>query len=399
MVGGSFAKTPNASGLSAGNLISMQEGTTFGGDVNLVSAKIGHELNMEGASFAKTLDANSLSVGHVVNMNGATFNRNLGLVAARTNYLLLNKATVAQVDLTGAVVSEELNIAGMQWLCIADKGTSGDGKDASKLRSTPLRWALGGASSQRTNCDDQAPTPVIMLRNAHINVLQDSVDAWPPLMDLEGFRYERLGGLAGVGPDDLRARSWQQWTDWLGRDSTFSTQPYLQLASVLLAAGHRDTAERIQYAGRDRERHEDWRLGQEAKRQHQLWSQWSRWTQWAWLTALCFVAGYGIGLYTFRVLWWGLVLTVVGALVLWFSPAARRRGLLWRLGASLHRLLPGIELSKEFDDFFANPAPLHPYEPRNLNRFQAAFFAGLTLVGWILGFFLIAAITGLIPKS
>jgi hypothetical protein len=105
------------------------------------------------------------------------------------------------------------------------------------------------------------------------------------------------------------------------------------------------------------------------------------------------------------VLYWVAGLTLVGAVVLWYSPGmssgsyfpspvkrlpARRHGKLWCIGASLHRLLPVVELSKEFKDFFD--------EPRNLTGFQRAFFAGLAFAGWILSFFLIAAIGGLMPK-
>jgi hypothetical protein len=67
--------------------------------------------------------------------------------------------------------------------------------------------------------------------------------------------------------------------------------------------------------------------------------------------------------------------------VLWYSPNARSRGVLWRLGASLHRLLPIVELNKEFKDFFENPPPAQGGCPRNLNRFQVAFFSGLALAG------------------
>ena len=102
---------------------------------------------------------------------------------------------------------------------------------------------------------------------------------------------------------------------------------------------------------------------------------------------------------TIFVLGWVVGLTVLGAWVLRYSPYAYRRGLLWRLGASLHRLLPVVELNKEFKDFFDNPPPAHRYEPPNLNRFQVAFFSGLAIAGWVLSFFLLAAIGGLTQKG
>jgi hypothetical protein len=98
------------------------------------------------------------------------------------------------------------------------------------------------------------------------------------------------------------------------------------------------------------------------------------------------------------VLLWVLGLTVLGADVLWYSPNARRHRYPWRLGASLHRLLPVIELSKEFTVFFDNPPP-KPGDQPNLSRFQMAYFAGHAIAGWVLGFFLLAAMGGLTQKG
>src|SRR5262249_35359238 len=117
-----------------------------------------------------------------------------------------------------------------------------------------------------------------------------------------------------------------------------------------------------------------------------------------WLTGLWGVVGYGIGLYSFRVVGWVVVLTAIGVLVLVTSSNARRQGPFWMIGASLHRLLPVIGLYKGFSNFFDNPAPAAG-ERRNLNRWQVAFFAGLAIAGWILGGFLIAALGGLFPKG
>jgi hypothetical protein len=212
-------------------------------------------------------------------------------------------------------------------------------------------------------------------------------------LDLEGLRYDRLGGLQGEGSADLRRRTPEQWIDWLARDPTFSTQPYNQLSTVLTAAGRRETADVILFAGRQRERDEIW------SRSHIGFWQWLRhdFPSWLWLSFLSGVAGYGIGVYTFRVLWWVAGLTVLGAAVLWFSSYPRQRSVAWRLGASLHRLLPIISLSKEFEDFFDN----HPTDldsAPNLNRVQVGYFAAHAIVGWALGLILLAAMSGLTQK-
>ena len=137
----------------------------------------------------------------------------------------------------------------------------------------------------------------------------------PPSLDLEGFHYDRLGGFGGTGRDDMRKRLSAEWIDWLAWDRTFSTQPYMQLSSVLTAAGYRGAADDIQVAERERERSEAW------SQRNLLY--------WGWLTILCYVVGYGIGLYTFSVSLWVVGFTGLGAGVLWFSPNARAQGYLW----------------------------------------------------------------------
>jgi hypothetical protein len=109
-----------------------------------------------------------------------------------------------------------------------------------------------------------------------------------------------------------------------------------------------------------------------------------------------YVAGFGIGSYTFRVLYWIVGFTVAGAALLWLTvPAARMeyRGGLWCFGASLSRLLPIIEINSEFTDFFNDP-----WRTR-LKGWQSFIFSALGVVGWILGFILVAAVSGLTQNS
>jgi hypothetical protein len=409
MSNSTFGERMSADYLSVGSSLVMRD-ATFGGDVRLVGARVSGQVGMEGnTSFAKTLNAESLSVGTDLFMrDGATFDGDVLLHGARvggtvdmrhasingrmelssaavSDSLYLTGATTTYLNFIGAVVAHELNIVGLTWRC--------------PTSASPLNWTLGDLAWQHPPCGQADNETFLTLRNMQVGVLQDSDDAWPPSLDLEGFHYERLGGLGGKGQLDMRARPPEQWRDWLARDPMFSTQPYVQLAGVLQAAGHRDSADRIQYAGRQRERDEALRQAADAWRRGDAWIVTAQLGQWVWLTALCVVTGYGVGLYTFRVLYWVLGLTVVGGTVLWFSPTARKYGIAWRLGASLHRLLPVVELNKEFKDFFENPAPARIYERRNLSAFQAAFFAGIAITGWVLGIFLLAALGGLMSKG
>ena len=109
--------------------------------------------------------------------------------------------------------------------------------------------------------------------------------------------------------------------------------------------------------------------------------------------------------FTFRVVYWVLGVSAVGAILLWRTvPAAaseyknkpggpdRIRGLLWCFGASLNRLLPIIELH-EFKGIFEDP------DKAGFKLWQRNAFSILSLVGWILGGVLILAISGLTQNT
>jgi hypothetical protein len=114
------------------------------------------------------------------------------------------------------------------------------------------------------------------------------------------------------------------------------------------------------------------------------------------VTALGSVAGYGIGAHTFIVLYWVVGLWLIGAVILlWTVPVARtkHRGLLWCFGASLARLLPVIEINKEFAEFFDDP------KRERLTGWQSFIFSVIGIVGFVLGAILIAAVSGLTQSS
>src|SRR6516225_10806092 len=386
----SFAKKANLNRLNVAGSLLMRDHATFGGEVNLRGATIANNLEMDTSSFAGAVLADPVRVdGNLLMRNGATFKGAVSLIGAKIGgNLHLWGSTAWRLDLSGADV-RELLLNGLGWWCEGGKAPAGAAAAASPngTKPTPVHWQLGNPAWREAGCaaSDPATLPTLILRNTHVDAFQDSADAWPPTMDLEGFHYDRLGGVGGMGRNDMRMRSSDEWTDWLARDHTFSTQPYTELSSVLTAAGHRDTADAVQLAGRERERNE-------------ACAGWSHLGSCMWLTFLSYIAGYGIGLYTFFVLLWVLGLTVLGADVLWYSSNARQEGYWWRFGASLHWLLPIIELSKEFTNFFDNPLP-EPNQPRNLSPRQTAYFAGHAIAGWILGFFLIAAMGGIIQKG
>jgi hypothetical protein len=226
--------------------------------------------------------------------------------------------------------------------------------------------------------------------------IEDAAGAWPDRIDLKGFTYNRLGGSLATGAVEMMRRPAGHYVAWLARDPVLSRQPYEQLASVFRTAGDRDRADAILTAYRDRERAEAWRDGKCWNTENPLWQRPLAWghencRNALWLGLLWATIGYGIGDGPFRILYWVLGVTALGMLVLAFArpDPARPRGVLWCFGASLDHLLPIVELNKEFSDYFHDP------ERRRLRGWQLSYFAFHALVGYALGFFLLAGLTGL----
>jgi hypothetical protein len=273
MRGASFEGTLNADALQVGDMLLMRsEGQNKAcfKDVVLNSAKITGQIDISGASFGGTLNADTLQVGGTLFMRDANCAHAANMVFAHVGGNLdLRGANLAGLDLSGASVAKDLRLGG------AYKSAVWTGKNGD-------RGALN-------------------LRNAHVGNLMDAKDAWPAQgqLHLNGFSFNHLGGFAGDTGPEMRWRGMDWWDNWARRDPNYSPAPYAQLAAALTSLGDRDAANEIRYLGRERER-------EEARRQHNFGG-------WLFRTALCYVAGYGIGTYTFRVVWWVLAFSFAGA--------------------------------------------------------------------------------------
>ena len=68
-------------------------------------------------------------------------------------------------------------------------------------------------------------------------------------------------------------------------------------------------------------------------------------------------AGYGIGTYMFRALYAAVGLALAGALILKLKvPGAKGKPFSWCFIASVHRLLPVLNLRKDLVDLFDAPS-------------------------------------------
>jgi hypothetical protein len=350
---------------------------TFGGDTSFKNAEIRGQFDAVGVKFNGPLTLENVRVGHDLFLRDTTAARPVVAIGLSAGSLDLRGSTLAGLDLSSAVVERDLRLGGRY--------------DDGQLAIT--RWKnTGGAPAQ------------VVLRNAKVANLQDDINAWDGTeLSLQGFTYAHLGGVGGVAQQDMRLRTVAAWTAWLNRDPIFSPEPYTQLASVLSAGGNSGSASDIRFAGRDRERR-DKLLGcaflHRADKNTLPPDQTCDLGAWFGLSILQLTIGYGIGGYTVRALWWTVVLTLVGTLVLvtapgvcgaaprWFGPG-RQRSVLWCFGAALNHVLPVVSLSPEFSDFMNDP------KGERLRPWHKVAFAALALAGWALSFFVIAAITGL----
>jgi hypothetical protein len=338
----------------------IMEGATFDDDLEARALHVGASFFMgltseHNASFNKVDIGGARIVGDI-NLNGATFYGNLNANFAHIGGNFdMRGATLAELDLSGSSIIGDFRLS----------GTSGSNPNTF--------WRIKENKPGR-----------LKLRNTRVTNLMDTKDAWPihGYLDLEGFRFTHLGGFesgpeSGKGGTDseMRSRGMEWWDKWAQLDPEYSPSPYDQLAAALVASGDREAADEIHFLGRVQQRKKE------------------NWPSWLFSGFLQYTAGFGIGDRTFRVLYWVIAISAGTAIYLWKCvPAARKRGAMWCFGASFNRLLPVIELNKEFTDFFNDP------KRTRLTDLQVFVFSTIGVVGWVLGAILVAAVSGLTQK-
>jgi uncharacterized protein YjbI with pentapeptide repeats len=308
------------------------------GDVHLPGAKIGGKLDLNGAKVAGRLDMDSAVIGGNLLMSKIllTQKANLVFITVKGN-LDISGASLAGLDLTGARIAKEMIL---------------------------------GSPTDHPTWDDDAS---LVLRDTQVDALQDAPAAWPEHVDLEGFTYGRLGGLRDPKVD-VSARGSQWFIHWLAKDEPYSPQPYEQIAAVLRTMGHDEEANDVLFAGAERAR-------QRACDNQDIGS-------WLGQTLLKWTVGYGYGRGPFRALYWVVGFVAVGWIVLWLtgqrhvSKDADHPSMTLGLVYSLDMLLPIVRLREAH----------YNVELVGIARY---YFYCHRLMGFVLGSFLVAGISGL----
>jgi uncharacterized protein YjbI with pentapeptide repeats len=325
--------------------------------INLTQAQVGGETNFVGTHFDEALSMYGFS-GHDVNLR-STVRRSPPIPSQVPGRVDLCFADIkGTLDLRGAQFGDDVDLTGARIQNELKLGL-GEGNFA------PPRWA---------------ETRRLILRGASANAVATppDINSWPSL-DLRGFSYVRLVGFH----ESRSVLSMKALTAWLGKDLHYSPQPYEQMASVLRNMGNAAAANTVLYKGKERERQEiGWRQG---------WRRADWWLRdfWRWLglSLLRYTIGYGFGYRYFYSLVWVAVLTIAGSLVLLSTSIPEENG--YSLGKtiafSLDTLLPIIEFEKAFSEVV-------------VQGLQAYYFYFHKLLGFVLGGFIVAGLSGITKK-
>ena len=315
-------------------------GSTFEGDVSLNSATVsGGALLDSGATFKGKVDLTSASIGSNLEMDDSTFE--------------------------GLVNLTECTVTGVFLLAFSEDGSA--------------CWKDGAS---------------LMLRNTHVGTLQDwwqdkNANAWPKTYQLEGLTYNRLGLFGGEQEADMLGRPVSSYVEWLKGDPDCSPQPYEHLADRFQEAGEPHKATDILYAVRERQRRKAWSMTHDNNRD---------WLRALGLWVLKVTIGYGLGNRYFRVLWWVGGLTFVGVFVLIIFGLHNLAQFPSIFFASLDQLLPIVTLDKAHDVLIFGDLSVKPLVEAQPYGVRVYFYAH-KILGWVLGSFLIAGLSGLTQRN
>ncbi len=330
ILGSQFGGKLNMSGMNVGGFLSMRDGAEFE-EVDLRSAKIDRDVDISGSRFGGKLEMNGGKVGgRLIIRDGAEFTDRVSMILSRIEWdLSISGGVFHSLDLAGTHVGGEFALG---------SGT---------------RWGIKDSK--------------LTLRNTEVGTLQDSVDSWPPNLELDGFKYGRLGGSGGDEKCNMGYRDidWLK-REWLEKQKTYAPQPYEQLADILTKVGFQDKATEILFTKKEREQKEAWDRQQ--------------WWSWFWLAAQRHSIGYGYHIF-WSLRWVGAFLAA-GWLIVMCTFQGRCKGRLWCFIYSLDLLLPIIQLDKRNYD-------------THLGGWAKYYFYVHKIFGYVLASFIIAGISGL----
>jgi uncharacterized protein YjbI with pentapeptide repeats len=331
MSGSKFTGKLNMNAMEVKSHLFLKEGTEFG-EVDLGNAKIGGGIDMSGSKFTGKLNMSRLKVESSLYMRSNAEFTEVDLGSSKIGGMVdISDSTFQCLDMTGTQIKEEL--------CLGYEGLHPKGlENGSEL----------------------------ILRNTEVGVLLDAPNAWPDKLEIVGFTYSRLGGLASGKSHSMIKKDIIGRKEWLNKQKSYSPQPYVQLGKILREAGYKNMANDILFESKKRERRET-----------------SSWLNWLNLTLQYFFVGFGYRIsFTF---FWAIALTLIGAFVLKSTGQGLSNNMPYGFSYSLDMLLPVIKLNESHYDII-------------LKGIAKYYFYIHIILGYVLASFLIAGLSGITKK-
>jgi hypothetical protein len=341
--------------------VRLRYGFSAEGEVNLLGAQIGGNLDCGGGTFKNLPQEDIEESGTALMAEGTS--------VAGDVFLSDGFVAAGEVSLLGAQVGGDLECSGATFhLVLLERATV----------KQILFWSNIKSPGQAE----------LALDNTSVASLVDDQESWPSAgkLSLDGFTYGRIAG----GPNDSKSR-----LDWVGRQKSFSAQPYRHLAKILRDEGDDEGARTVIYE-MEKRKHQDSKRGWFPR----FWNPIFRWT-----------IGYGV--YPRRAIW-GLVLLV--ALGWGFYRCGYFSGAMTPTNQEtyneLHnkkRLLPhyphfyALIYSAENSFPLVNLGQRETWTPDSNQQGFASFLRVFRwiqiLLGWALATFFVAGVTGIARKE
>lgn len=340
-------------------------------EVEILSSDVGVSVDTDRAWFIRKLRLNGSGTGGTVYLRGATFFDQVDLGTGRFgNNVIIEAASIhGEVTLFGSEVRGSLILG---W-CIQKANQSADKAntsqpDATSQREPPLCAEQPLGMRQPTVWHPDSRLTLTGTKTVAVSdrsgLESTSPEAWPAVIDLEGFEYSASGTQSG-----FLDRDHEWYADWLDRDDDFSEQPYVQLEDALRESGRDGAADEIAILRRNREQQEQPFPGRI------LW--------WLWGVTL----GYGYS--PENALFILVAITLLGALVICGirSDVRRALGVSHPLMFSLQRAIPFPRLGAAHDVDLGNGIV-----PRSVR----AYFVAHTAIGYVVPLYVVTVVRSLI---
>ncbi|QPJ64650.1 MAG: hypothetical protein G3M78_04290 [Candidatus Nitrohelix vancouverensis] len=351
----------------ANGVENFMRGAVVDGDLEMNRARFYYGLDMDRAQVEGIFFMRDLSANQFIFVNGSVKGnayiegsriqslfmegtRLGGSVFIDQNFSRHKKMCLSFLKVDGNVFFDHSVLGNLELSYASVQGMLSFGKGREKsLWQNDSRLDLKNASATRLEMD------------LHPKQGEDKFPGIPGLIHIQGMT---LSHWELLGAQENREEDMENLKHWLSLHKPYTPQPYQEAAKVLRKAGFEAEASEILYTGRERERQE---------LSHSFGKK-------IWLLLMDALIGYGYKIE--RSLISIGVMIALGWLISLGAGLVRLKGGVWVFWFSLGRLLPIIRLDDEHSKF-------------QLHGIVKYYFYVHHIVGFVLGSFLLAGLSGL----